>query len=106
LRRESTFLETFYRFIRFLAYVSSMEVWITPRRRVLKAGPIELGGGAVDCTLRNISNTGAALDGTRPVGIPQFTLIVSADSHTSPATWSGAKRIEWYPIEPPRSTQL
>jgi hypothetical protein len=35
---------------------------IAPRRRVLKAGSISFGGGAIDCTVRNISDTGAALD--------------------------------------------
>lgn len=51
-----------------------------PRHRVLKAGTIEFGGGAIDCTIRNLSNAGAALDVTSPVGIPdQFTLVVSSD---------------------------
>jgi hypothetical protein len=50
-----------------------------PRRRLLKAGTIEFGGGAIDCTVRNVSNTGAALDVISPVGIPeQFTLILPA----------------------------
>jgi hypothetical protein len=29
---------------------------------VLKAGTIEFGGGAIDCTVRNVSETGAALE--------------------------------------------
>ena len=50
------------------------------RRRVLKAGTIEFGGGAIDCTIRNFSDTGAALDVTSPVGIPErFTLVIQAD---------------------------
>jgi len=49
------------------------------RRRVLKAGTIEFGGGAIDCTVRNFSDTGAALDVTSPVGIPErFTLVIQA----------------------------
>ena len=49
-----------------------------PRRRILKRGIIGLrNGGAIDCIVRNISNTGAALDVASPVGIPRdFTLIV------------------------------
>jgi hypothetical protein len=50
------------------------------RHRVLKAGTIEFGGGAIDCTVRNLSDTGAALDVTSPLGIPdRFTLFVQAD---------------------------
>ncbi|MDE2379817.1 PilZ domain-containing protein [Bradyrhizobium sp.] len=50
------------------------------RHRVLKAGTIGFGGGAIDCTIRNFSDTGAALEVTSPVGIPDhFTLVVSAD---------------------------
>jgi hypothetical protein len=35
----------------------------TKRHRVLKAGSIQIGGGgAIDCTVRNLSHFGAALD--------------------------------------------
>ncbi len=51
-----------------------------PRHRVLKAGTIEFGGGAIDCTIRNLSGTGAALEITSQVGIPeQFALVVPGD---------------------------
>jgi hypothetical protein len=33
-----------------------------PRRRVLKAGSINSGGGSISCTVRNISDTGAAIE--------------------------------------------
>jgi hypothetical protein len=51
-----------------------------PRRRLLKAGTIALtGGGAIDCTVRNISETGAALEVISPIGIPdQFALVIEA----------------------------
>ena len=53
---------------------------IAPRNRVLKAGIIEFNGGGIDCIVRNVSRTGAALDVASPVGIPRdFTLIVPAD---------------------------
>jgi hypothetical protein len=42
---------------------------IAPRRRVLKAGSISFGGGAIDCTVRNISETGAALEVVTPLFI-------------------------------------
>ncbi|WGD53064.1 PilZ domain-containing protein [Bradyrhizobium sp. CB1650] len=66
------------------------------RHRVLKAGTIEFGGGAIDCTVRNRSDTGAALDVTSPVGIPEhFTLIVPADGVqlTCHVVWRKEKRI-------------
>jgi hypothetical protein len=66
------------------------------RHRVLKAGTIEFGGGAIDCTVRNLSDTGAALDVTSPVGIPEhFTLFVQADgTHLScTVVWRKEKRI-------------
>jgi hypothetical protein len=68
----------------------------TARHRVLKAGTIEFGGGGIDCMVRNISDAGAALDVTSPVGIPEhFTLIVTADGlHKScHVIWRKQKRI-------------
>ncbi len=57
-----------------------VEKRVAPRHRVLKAGTIEFGGGAIDCTVRNVSNAGAALDVTSPIGIPEkFTLILPGD---------------------------
>ena len=54
---------------------------ITLRQRVLKAGTIVFGGGAIDCTVRNLSKAGAALSVQSPVGIPlEFNLIVAADN--------------------------
>ncbi|MBP0111213.1 MULTISPECIES: PilZ domain-containing protein [Bradyrhizobium] len=66
------------------------------RQRVLKAATIEFGGGAIDCTVRNFSSGGAALDVTSPVGIPeQFTLFVQSDGRHLPCTviWRKEKRI-------------
>jgi len=40
------------------------------RQRVFKAGTIEFGGSAIDCTIRNVSSAGAALDVASPAGIP------------------------------------
>ena len=45
---------------------------------MLKAGTIEFGGGALDCTVRNVSN--AALQFASPVGIPaKFKLVIPCD---------------------------
>jgi len=69
---------------------------IAPRHRVLKAGTMEFGGGAIDCTVRNLSNTGAALEVTSPIGIPdQFILVLPADGLHMPChvIWRKQKRI-------------
>jgi PilZ domain len=42
----------------------------TPRQRVFKAGSIEFDGASVDCTIRNLSLNGAALDIENRAGIP------------------------------------
>jgi hypothetical protein len=53
---------------------------VAPRRRILKAGAISFGGGAIDCTVRNISDTGAALEVVTPLYIPdRFKLVVQSD---------------------------
>jgi hypothetical protein len=66
------------------------------RRRILKVGTMAFGGGAIDCTVRNASDTGAALDVISPVGIPdRFTLVVGADRSKLPCriVWRKEKRI-------------
>ena len=80
-----------------MVYLDPMgEHRVAPRHRVLKAGTIEFGGGAIDCMIRNMSNTGAALDVTSPIGIPaQFTLVLPADGLHMPChvVWRKEKRI-------------
>jgi hypothetical protein len=50
-----------------------------PRRRVFKAASIEFGRNAIDCIVRNISETGAALDVNSPLYFPdRFTLPFTA----------------------------
>jgi hypothetical protein len=52
----------------------------SPRHRVLNAGNIVFGGGAIDCTVGNLSEAGAALEVASPIGIPEkFTLLMPAD---------------------------
>ena len=67
-----------------------------PRHRVLKAGTIEFGGGGIDCTVRNLSETGAALEVTSPIGIPEhFNLVIAQDHQVRPCKvmWRREKRI-------------
>ncbi|KJC60171.1 pilus assembly protein PilZ [Bradyrhizobium sp. LTSPM299] len=68
----------------------------TSRHRVLKAGTIEFGGGAIDCMVRNISETGAALEVVTPLSIPdKFTLYVPSDQlkRQCRIVWRKEKRI-------------
>jgi hypothetical protein len=69
---------------------------VAPRRRILKAGSISFGGGAIDCTIRNISATGAALEVVSPLYIPdRFKLIVKTDNLNRPChvVWRKERRI-------------
>jgi hypothetical protein len=57
-----------------------VETRIAPRHRVLKAAKIEWGGATIDCTVRDLSITGAALEVPNQIGIPaKFTLVVPGD---------------------------
>lgn len=57
-----------------------VETRIAFRHRVLKAGTIEFGSSAVDCMIRNLSITGAALEVSNQISIPaKFTLVVWGD---------------------------
>jgi PilZ domain-containing protein len=70
---------------------------IVPRRRLLKGGKISFGNGAaIDCTIRNLSERGAALEVSSPVGIPErFMLVVEADQRHLPSRviWRKETRI-------------
>jgi hypothetical protein len=62
---------------------------------MLKAGTISF-GGAIDCTVRNLSEAGAALDVIPPVGIPdRFMCVVDTDQSRLPCriVWRKEKRI-------------
>jgi hypothetical protein len=83
-------------FARALVMVATDEHRVSPRHRVLKAGTIEFGGGAIDCTIRNMSTSGAALEVVSPVGIPdQFELVIQAEHLRLPCRviWRKQKRI-------------
>jgi hypothetical protein len=57
-----------------------MEKRTAIRTPVSKAGAIEFGVGEIGCLVHNISATGAALDVTSAVEIPEhFTLVLPAD---------------------------
>ena len=52
----------------------------TQRHRVLKGGTIAFEGNGLDCTVRNLSASGAALDVAYPVSVPpSFMLVIQSD---------------------------
>ncbi|MBR0751515.1 PilZ domain-containing protein [Bradyrhizobium jicamae] len=66
------------------------------RHRVLKGGTIEFGGAAIDCTIRNLSPSGAAIEVENQTGIPDhFTLVVPGDGLHMPChvAWRRALRL-------------
>jgi hypothetical protein len=67
-----------------------------PRQRILKSGTIEFGGSTIDCVVRNISETGAALEVASPVGLPaEFNLMISGNIAKRPCrvAWVKDRRI-------------
>ena len=70
---------------------------VNPRRRILQRGIITFGLDAgIDCTVRNVSNDGAALEVASPVGIPdEFILLIGKDSakRSCRVMWRTARRI-------------
>jgi len=69
---------------------------ISARNRVLKVGTIEFDGSSINCMVRNLSNTGAALDLSDPDSVPEyFTLVMLAEGLRLPGqiVWRKGKRI-------------
>ena len=69
---------------------------VAARHRVLKAGTISFAGGGIDCTVRNLSETGAALEVITPLFIPdRFTLVIPTDQLMRPChiVWRKEKRM-------------
>ncbi len=59
----------------------AVEKRASPRQKVFKHGVLAFnGGGAIDCTVRNISLTGARVDVVNLVSLPDaFTLLIESD---------------------------
>jgi PilZ domain len=67
-----------------------------PRQRMLKAASIEFSGSTIDCVVRNISETGAAIEVASPVGIPaEFHLVMPGNiaKRSCRVVWVKDKRI-------------
>jgi hypothetical protein len=68
----------------------------SPRHRVFKAGTIEFSGSKIDCVIRNISATGAAIEVKSPAWFPDsFVLAVASDGSARRChiIWREDKRI-------------
>jgi hypothetical protein len=69
----------------------------TQRSRTLKSGTISFDRAAgIDCIVRNISDEGACLEVTSPLGIPdEFSLVIKPDSlfRKCRIVWRSARRI-------------
>jgi hypothetical protein len=66
------------------------------RHRVFKAGSIEFDRAKIDCTIRNISEIGAAIEVASPLGIPhEITLNILSRGvrHRGHIVWRQEKRI-------------
>jgi len=74
-----------------------MEKRGSPRLRTFKGGSIIFGvAAAIDCTIRNMSGVGAALEVDSPVGIPdEFTLLIKPEfvKRNCRVAWRSANRI-------------
>ena len=67
-----------------------------PRKPVLMSGAIQFAGGAVNCLVRDMSISGAALDVTEPHDIPErFNLVFKVDGTQIPCrvVWRHHERI-------------
>ena len=67
-----------------------------PRHIVLKAGTVKSGGAAVNCLVRNLSKTGAALEVSDESRIPgRFVLVVPGDGLHLPCriVWRKSRRV-------------
>ena len=70
----------FYRSLSISTYQRFMEGRAAPRKTVLMSGAIEFAGGTINCLVRNISISEAALDVSNPLDIPErFDLVFKAD---------------------------
>ena len=72
-----------------------MDQRMESRRRLLRAGTLEFDGGAIDCTIRNLSATGAMLDVASPIGIPPRFNLLLGEGHLLPCriVWRKPNRI-------------
>ena len=67
-----------------------------PRYKVLKGATLAFGGNGVDCTVRNLSSSGAAIDVASPAVLPpSLVLVIEADQFIRRCrpVWRSDKRV-------------
>ncbi|MCG6204561.1 PilZ domain-containing protein [Rhodopseudomonas sp. HC1] len=67
-----------------------------PRQRVYKRGTVAFNSAGFECTVRNLSASGARIDLEGPVGLPEhFMLVIESDKvmHRCRPVWSSAQRV-------------
>jgi hypothetical protein len=67
-----------------------------PRHKVLKGATIAFGGNGVECTVRNLSSNGAAIEVANAGGLPpSFMLVIEANQFIRRCrpVWRNDKRI-------------
>jgi hypothetical protein len=67
-----------------------------PRQRVFKAGRLEFAGRRLDCTIRNISSVGAAVEVISSSGIPHelvLDVVTRGERYSGHVVWRGRTRI-------------
>jgi hypothetical protein len=67
------------------------------RHRTFKGGTISFARGIVECTIRNLSETGALLEVGNSIGIPdQFILIIKPETlrRSCEVAWRSDKNID------------
>jgi hypothetical protein len=86
----------FYRSLSISTYQRFMKGRAAPRKTVLMSGAIEFAGSTINCLVRNISISRAALDVSNPLDIPErFNLVFKADGTQIPChvIWRQADQI-------------
>lgn len=66
------------------------------RHRTFKGGSISFERGVIDCTIRNLSDTGALLEVESPMGIPdKFILIIKPEiiTRSCEVAWRSADKV-------------
>jgi hypothetical protein len=67
-----------------------------PRQKLAKSGTISFGGTSMTCAIRDISKTGAALEVSKPTGVPDaFRLVLEMESmqRHCVVVWRNARRL-------------
>jgi hypothetical protein len=85
-----------YRSLRISIYQDVMERRAISRNPVLMSGAIKFAGSTINCLVRDMTISGAALDVTNPNDIPgHFNLVFKADSTQIPChvIWRQEERI-------------